>query len=247
MTAIDSKDGDLGFRTELASAAAEAGLALREDQLERMARFRQLVLYWNQRMNLTRIVEDREMAVKHFVDSLVLVRYIPPSKTTRVVDVGSGAGFPGLPLKLWDESLSLTLGESTRKKADFLRIACKELHVEASVLNERAENVGVDPQHRESYDLAVARAVAEFPVLCEYCLPMVRVGGWFVAMKGPGASAEIDAGSRALQLLGGSLSALHSYDLPHEMGRRTLAVVAKVSPTPSAYPRRAGVPAKNPL
>lgn len=238
---------NLGFRAELASAAAEAGLMLRQDQLERMSRFQQLVLDWNQRINLTRIVDDREMAVKHFVDSLMLVRYIPMSRTTRIVDVGSGAGFPGIPLKLWDDSLSLTLVESTRKKADFLRIACKELQIEVNVVNERAEEVGVDPQHRESYDLAVARAVADFPALCELCLPLVRVGGWFAAMKGPDASAEIDTGRRALNLLGGRLSELHTYELPHEMGSRTLVLVAKASPTPSAYPRRPGVPTKNPL
>lgn len=238
---------NLGFRAELASAAAEAGLMLRQDQLERMSRFQQLVLDWNQRINLTRIVDGREMAVKHFVDSLVLVRYIPMSRTTRIVDVGSGAGFPGIPLKLWDDSLSLTLVESTRKKADFLRIACKELQIEVNVVNERAEEVGVDPQHRESYDLAVARAVADFPALCELCLPLVRVGGWFAAMKGPDASAEVDTGRRALNLLGGRLSELYTYELPHEMGSRTLVLVAKASPTPSSYPRRPGVPTKNPL
>lgn len=245
--AVTEMGSDLGFRAELASAASQVGLTLHEDQLERMVRFRRLVLYRNQRMNLTRIVEDREMAVKHFVDSLVLVRYMPMPQTTRIVDVGSGAGFPGIPLKLWDESLSLTLVESTRKKADFLRAACTELEIEVNVVDQRAETVGADLQHRESYDLAVARAVAEFPTLCEYCLPLVRVGGWFVAMKGPDASDEIATGSRALRILGGSLSALREYDLPHEMGRRTLAVVAKTSPTPFAYPRRAGIPAKNPL
>lgn len=236
-----------GFLTELERALAEAGLRLTEDQLGRMDSFQQLVLYWNERLNLTRITSDREMAVKHFVDSLALTRYVSMPPRSSIVDVGSGAGFPGIPLKLSDESLSVTVVESARKKADFLRQACNKLGISVGVVNERAEDMGSDLQHREAYDLAVARAVGEFAVLCEYCLPLVRVGGSFAAMKGPNARDEIDRGCRAIELLGGYLSSLHEYDLPHEMGRRTLAVVTKVSSTPSTYPRRAGTPKKHPL
>lgn len=238
---------DTVFLERLELAAAEIGLHLSEDQLAQMDRFRELLLLWNRRLNLTRITDSAEMAVKHFIDSLMPVKYDLVSTGCRVIDVGSGAGFPGVPLKLWDESLSATLLESTRKKADFLQEIVEELSIDLGVVNQRAEDTGVDARHRESYDLAIARAVGSFDVLCEYCLPLVRPGGLFVAMKGPDVDAEVSAGQRAVRLLGGEVSARFEYDLPLDMGRRTLVVVAKIALTPPAYPRRAGIPKKNPL
>lgn len=235
------------FLLELERALLEIGLAPSEEQLRQMDRLRQLVLYWNSRLNLTRIVSDQEVAIKHFVDSLMPLAFALVPAGSRVADVGSGAGFPGIPLKIWDESLSVTLIESTTKKAEFLRNVAKELSITVEVVGERAESVGANPEYRQSYDLVIARAVAPFAVLCEYCLPLVRIGGSFVAMKGRDVDSEIAAGERAMQLLGGHLSALHQYDLPLDMGQRSLAVVKKVSPTPPAYPRRAGIPKKRPL
>lgn len=235
------------FLQELQSAAAEIELDLNGRQLHQMDRLRGLVLLWNQRLNLTRITDSAEMAVKHFIDSLTPVKYDLVPAGCRFIDVGSGAGFPGVPLKLWDESLEATLLESTRKKADFLREVARELPIDLEVVNQRAEDTGVDPRHRELYDLAIARAVGSFDVLCEYCLPLVRPGGRFVAMKGPDVDAEVTAGQRAVRLLGGEVSERFEYDLPLGMGRRTLVVVTKVAVTPPAYPRRAGIPKKNPL
>lgn len=238
---------DGGFLSELHRALLDVGLTPNEQQLKQMDQLRQLVLYWNQRLNLTRITDSAEMAVKHFADSLMPVALALVPAESRVADVGSGAGFPGIPLKVWDKSLSVTLIESTSKKAEFLRTAAEELSIPIDVVSERAESVGSNPQYRQSYDLVIARAVGPLAVLCEYCLPLVRNGGLFIAMKGYDVESEIAASKRAVQLLGGQLSGLHQYDLPFNMGRRSLVEVRKISPTPRTYPRRIGIPKKRPL
>jgi len=238
---------DGGFLTPLEAALREVGLVPVEYQLAQMDRMCRLLLSWNQRLNLTRITEPAEIAVKHFVDSLMPISLSLVPAASRVVDVGSGAGFPGIPLKIWDDSLLVTLVESTLKKAKFLAMVADELSIQLNVVGERAEDVGNNPQHRELYDIAIARAVGPFPVLCEYCLPLVRVGGSFIAMKGREVENEIAAGERALRLLGGQLEMVREYDLPFGMGRRSLVVVRKIAAVPSQYPRRAGIPSKRPL
>jgi 16S rRNA (guanine527-N7)-methyltransferase len=230
----------------LSETAAAWGLALHEGQLAQLEAYAEELRRWNARLNLTAVDDERGIAVRHFLDSLrcALSWGAPPA---RLADVGSGAGFPGLPLKVLRPELELTLVESIGKKAEFLRHVARELGLEGvTVLAARAEEVGRDPHQRESHDVVTARAVAELRTLCEYCLPLCRVGGRLLAPKGPQGEAEALAAGRALAELGGSLAAVEDVELPGEP-RRTLVVIDKAAPTPERYPRPNGAPSRRPL
>ena len=203
----------------------------------------------NQEFNLTGITDDAGIQIKHFLDSLSLLAVLPPgSSPARVVDVGTGAGFPGLPLKIVRSELALTLVEATGKKADFCQGVVDKLGLtDVTVLKARAEELGQDPAHRERYDWALARAVAEMPVLAEYLLPLARLGGHALAQKGPGAPAEAQAAAGALRKLGGEVEQIVPIELPGLDDKRYLVIIRKIAPTPAAYPRRAGMPSKKPL
>ncbi len=207
-----------------------------------------LLLEWNAHTNLTAITDPLEIEVKHFLDSLTLLRAMRPAAGTRVVDVGSGAGFPGVPLKIVFPHISLTLVEATGKKAAFLEHLARELKLrDVKVVNCRAEECGQDAAHRERYDLALARAVAAMPTLVEYLLPLCRVGGQCVAYKGEHAPQEAAQAENALRVLGGRLRQLVPVELPGVAETRYLVVIDKTAATPDKYPRRPGVPAKRPL
>ncbi len=206
--------------------------------------FRELVA-WNARMNLTSITDPEQVTVKHFVDSLSAVPLI--CSATALVDIDSGAGFPGIPLKIALPSLHVTLLEATRKKVDFLKHMIATLSLrDASAIQSRAEDAGRDPVRREQYDVAVARAVADLAVLSEYALPLVRMGGIFVAYKGVDVEAEVQNAGRALKLLGGRVRETVPVHLPG-LEPRHLIVIEKVGRTPPAYPRRAGLAVQKPL
>jgi 16S rRNA (guanine527-N7)-methyltransferase len=217
-------------------------------QLSALERYEQELLEWNSRVNLTAIQEPEKIRVKHFLDSLTCLCAMRNTPMERVVDVGTGAGFPGLPLKIVCPAMQLTLVESVGKKADFCRHIVRVLGLEkVAVIQERAEVLGRSPQHREQYDWAIARAVAILPVLAEYLLPLVRVGGAMLAMKGENAPAEAHRAEHTLRLLGGHLRKLTPITLPGVADEHYLLVVDKVAATPDGYPRRIGVPAKKPL
>ena len=229
----------------LEQTAASWGLALSVRQIEQLRTYAALLLRWNERLNLTRITTPDGIVVRHFLDSLTCALYwgAPAS----LIDVGAGGGFPGIPLAIARPGLQLTLVESVAKKADFLHHAASELALPTvTVLSARAEAVGRDGAHREQYDVAVARAVAELRVLAEYCLPLVRVGGRFLAPKGGQSEQEIAAAVGAIERLGGQLQVVAPVLLP---GRepQALVVVEKITPTPALYPRAVGIPAKRPL
>lgn len=234
---------------ELARLAQElCGVALSAAQLRAFERYAELLIEANRRTNLTAITDPHEIRLKHFLDSLSCALPLGTYPSGRLADVGAGAGFPSLPLKIAFPALSVTLIESVGKKADFCRRVIAELGLEqAAVLTERAEQVGRHPAHREQYDWAVARAVAELPVLLEYLLPLLRVGGQAIAMKGAAGPAEAQASEPALGELGGRLVRALPVELPGVTELRHLVVVEKVSPTPERYPRRPGIPAKRPL
>jgi 16S rRNA (guanine527-N7)-methyltransferase len=224
------------------------GLSLSARQVEAFAFYLDELLRRNAQQNLTAVVDPLGIAVKHFLDSLTLVPLLGPFATGRMVDVGTGAGFPGLPVRILCAGLRLVLVEATGKKAEFCRSVVEELGLKGvDVLHARAEEIGCDPQHRQTYDVATARAVASLPVLLEYLLPLVRIGGRVLAQKGGNAPAEAHQSERALELLGGRLRQLHVVELPGVAELRYIVEVEKTAATPEAYPRRAGLPAKRPL
>lgn len=224
------------------------GVHLNKAQVKALEHYERELIDWNARFNLTAIRNPQEIRIKHFLDSLTCLLAMRDTPLDRLIDIGSGAGFPGIPLKIIYPKTQVTLVESVGKKADFCRHVVKTLNLTGvEVLQERAEVLGQSPLHRESYDWAVARAVAILPVLAEYLLPLVRMGGSMLAMKGESGPAEAHSAENALRLLGGQLRQLVPVTLPGVAEERYLVVVGKTAATPHAYPRRVGVPTKNPL
>ena len=234
-------------RDRLAASAAGLGLAPDETLLDLLARFAELLVAGSRALNLTTLTDAQQIEEKHFLDSLSVLAALEPD-TRRLIDVGSGAGFPGIVLKIARPEIEVTLLEATGKKAEWLRATVDELGLGGiTAVAERAETLGHHARHRERYDVSVARAVAPLAALCELCLPFVRVGGRFVAQKSAtGALEEVPAAARAFELLGGRVREV----LPVEhtaLPNRTLVVVEKVRETPAQYPRRPGMPTKRPL
>lgn len=226
----------------------QLGFRLTKAQIRALECYERELLDWNARFNLTAIRNPQEVRIKHFLDSLTCSLAMRDTPVDRLVDIGSGAGFPGIPLKIIYPQMQVALVESVGKKAEFCRHVVKTLNLSGvDVLQERAEVLGQLPTYRESYDWAVARAVAKLPVLAEYLLPLVRMGGSMLAMKGESGPAEAHSADNALRLLGGQLRQLMPLTLPGVVEERYLVVVGKVAATPHAYPRRVGVPAKHPL
>lgn len=230
-------------------AGAEAiGIAVEDDCLPRYRRYYELLVEWNERFNLTRITSEDDAAVKHLLDSLSALRLSGWGSWRSLADVGSGAGFPGIPLKIARPALAVTLIEATAKKVGFLRAVVRELGLEGvEIVHGRGEECGRRTDFRERFDVVTARAVAKLNALAEYCLPLVAVGGQFIAFKGPEGADEADAARGACALLGGSAPRLESFVLPDDAGRRTLVVVEKMRQTPPGYPRPTAQIVKRPL
>jgi len=224
------------------------GQRLTTRQLDQFGIFQRELLEWNRRVNLTAITEGPAIQVQHFLDSLSCWMAMKDAPGTRVVDVGTGAGFPGLPLKILEPSLRLTLIEATGKKVAFCRHLVERLGLQGvQVVQARAEAAGQDPAHRESYDWSLARAVASLPVLLEYLLPLTRLGGQVLAQKGEDAPSQAQSAEHAMALLGGELARVIPVDLPGVAETRYLVVVRKVASTPAQFPRPPAIPANRPL
>ncbi len=224
------------------------GMNLSPQQLNAFAIYEAELLSWNEKFNLTAIRDLDGIRVKHFLDSLTCITEMNSAPPNRVIDIGTGAGFPGIPLKIFYPTMQLTLVESVGKKAGFCSHIVETLgltHVE--VLTLRAEEAGQLPKHREKYDWAVARAVASLPILLEYLLPLVKVGGLILAQKGESAHSEAQSAEKAGRILGGRLKHITPVTLPGVVEERFLVVYDKVAATPAQYPRRVGMPAKSPL
>jgi 16S rRNA (guanine527-N7)-methyltransferase len=234
---------------ELAQLAKDQiGLNLTPEALRAFQRYESLLIEWNSRINLTAIRSPEEIRIKHFLDSLTCLLAMRGTAMDRVIDIGTGAGFPGLPLKIVNPGMRLTLDESVGKKAQFCRIVVQELGLEkVDVVQDRAELLGQTKSCREHYDWALARAVANMPVLAEYMLPLVRVGGHMLAMKGESGLAEAQNAEKAFKILGGHLRQIIPITLPGVVEERFLIVVDKVAATPPGYPRRVGLPSKRPI
>ena len=234
--------------TILAEGLTTLGLALSSSQLAQFERYLALLLEWNQRLSLTAIRQPAAIQRSHFLDSLSCATVTGNLNGRRLVDVGAGAGFPGLPLKILYPALSLTLVESVAKKARFLTAVVDDLDLpDVEIVNDRAENVGHMTGRRAAYDWATARAVAALPVLAEYLLPLCRLGGHMLAQKGPAAPTEAQDAAGALKILGGGQPTLHPVAIPGLDQTRILVVIEKLSPTPEEYPRHPGTPAKHPI
>ncbi|HZG57280.1 16S rRNA (guanine(527)-N(7))-methyltransferase RsmG [Paenibacillus sp.] len=227
---------------------AERSVTVTDRQLEQFELYYRELVDWNERMNLTAITEKEQVFLKHFYDSLTLSFYYPLDKVNMLADIGSGAGFPSIPLKIMFPHLRVTIVDSLQKRIGFLQSLAETLGLQdVECVHARAEDAARLPAHRDRYDLVTARAVARMNVLAEFCLPFARTGGAFVAMKGSDPAEELREAGFALKALGGEFVSDHAFELPHDGSGRHIVIVRKTKPTPGKYPRKAGVPLKLPL
>lgn len=222
------------------------GVSLDETALDRFDIYAQMLVDTNKSMNLTAITEPDDIVIKHFADSLSLLKYVDIPQSSSIIDVGTGAGFPGVALLIARPDLKLTLLDSLNKRLVFLNNVLNGTGLKAETVHSRAEDAGKNALYREKYDFSVARAVAFLPVLSEYCLPFVKVGGAFIAMKAASAGDEISQSDRAIHVLGGKVTADDSFDL-FGAGERHIIFVKKISQTPTKYPRPSAAIAKKPI
>jgi len=232
------------FRTNV----QKIGIELSNQQVNTFFEYLRMLKEWNKVMNLTAIEEDEEIIEKHFIDSLLCADVINIQDNQKLIDVGTGAGFPGVPLKIWNPVVQLSLLEATQKKTDFLRALCEELKLESvEIITGRAEEVGRDSMYRDAFDWVVARAVARLDVLAEYCLPFTKTEGYWIAFKGPGIFDELEEAKYAIDILGGEILGTRQYKLPMSNEMRAMVIVKKNAKTPDKYPRRTGKPKKAPI
>lgn len=226
----------------------EKGISLSPLQLEQFETYYKVLVEWNEKMNLTAITEEEEVYLKHFFDSVTAAFYYDLSKSVSVCDVGAGAGFPSIPLKICFPQLKVTIVDSLQKRISFLNHLAAELGLEnVAFYHDRAETFGRREGMRESFDIVTARAVARLSVLSELCLPLAKVGGTFIAMKGAAAQEEIDNGTHAVQVLGGEVKQVSTFRLPIEDSERNIIIIEKKRKTPKKYPRKPGMPNKLPI
>ncbi len=236
------------FSEILMQAADEYGLTLTTDQVTGFTTYFEMLVEWNEKINLTAITEPQDVAIKHMIDSLSCYDEKIFKTGAKIIDVGTGAGFPGLPLKIFRSDLKVTLFDSLNKRILFLQAVAEKLGInDIEFIHSRAEDGGKNKQLREQYDIAVSRAVARLDVLCEWCLPFVAVGGFFVALKGSKYSEELNDATGAIQRLGGEIAKIEKIKLPGLDDVRAIIYIKKIKKTPAAYPRRPGTAEKKPL
>lgn len=233
---------------QFADALHQKGIGLSGRQLEQFERYYELLVEWNEKMNLTAITDHGEVYLKHFYDSVSAAFFVDFNGSLSLCDVGAGAGFPSIPLKICFPELHISIVDSLKKRITFLQELAKELNLKnAFFYHDRAETFGQNKSFREQFDMVTARAVAKMSVLTELCLPLAKEGGLFLAMKAASAHEELKAAEKAIRLLGGKVQAVHSFLLPMEESERNIIAVKKVKKTPNKYPRKSGTPNKMPL
>ncbi len=217
-----------------------------DNKIQKFYDYMNLLVEWNKKINLTAITEEKDIILKHFVDSLTVLKYIKYNKN--IVDVGTGAGFPGIPLAIMNDSLKITLVDSLNKRINFLNEVCSKIKLKnTKAIHSRAEEFGQDNNYRESYDIAISRAVSNLTVLAEYLLPLVKVGGKIICMKGPDIEEELKQAKSAIDILGGKFERCDNFCLPKSDISRNIIIINKIKETPKKYPRKAGTPVKTPL
>ncbi|GAB6137149.1 16S rRNA (guanine(527)-N(7))-methyltransferase RsmG [Halanaerobaculum tunisiense] len=235
-------------KKKIVKGAKELGIDLTEKQIKNFKTYLEILQKWNQKINLTALDSAEEIIVKHFLDSLSCLTGIKLTGNEKIIDVGTGAGFPGLPIKIIYPELNLTLLDASQKRISFLRRVCYKLGLKkVEFIHGRAEDYGQAKEYRASYDYALARAVAKLNILAEYLLPFTKVGGQVIAHKGPEVDNGLADSKAAIQELGGQLNQVQELNLPFREAERRLVLVDKVASTPLEYPRQAGQPTKNPL
>ncbi|MFC0525957.1 16S rRNA (guanine(527)-N(7))-methyltransferase RsmG [Pontibacillus salicampi] len=229
-------------------ALQEQGIELTDEQMEQFDTYFHTLVEWNEKMNLTAITEEEEVYLKHFYDSITAAFYKDFNQELTICDVGAGAGFPSIPLKIVFPSLKVTIVDSLKKRITFLNHLATQLGLtDVAFYHDRAENFGKNEKFREQYDVVTARAVARMSVLSELCLPLTKKGGTFLVMKAAKFQEEMEDAAFAIQFLGGEVQNLHTFHLPQEDSERNIAIVEKRRKTPKKYPRKAGTPNKDPI
>ena len=224
----------------------EIDIVFTKEQLKKFYQYMNLLIEWNEKINLTAIVEPKEIILKHFIDSLTIIKYIEPNKS--VIDIGTGAGFPGIPVKIMREDLDITLLDSLNKRIHFLNEVIQKLELKnITAVHARIEEYAKNKQYRETFDVATSRAVANLTTLSEYMLPMVALKGMAICMKGSEISEEISKSKNSIKLLGGKIDKIEEFTLPKSDNKRNLILIKKERQTPSKYPRKPGIPSKEPL
>lgn len=228
--------------------ANEMGLEFDEITYGKFIRYSEMLNDWNTRINLTAITDIDGIIKKHFIDSIKIFEFSKIKKAKKIIDVGTGAGFPGIPMKIVNDNYDLTLLDSLNKRIEYLKEVCKELDLKnVDFVHARAEDGAKMTAHREKYDLAVSRAVANMAVLAELCLPFVKPGGYFIALKGPSVEMELNEANRAIEEMGGKLLEVINVNIKNTDLNHNIVVIEKVTKTPSKYPRQAGLVSKNPI
>lgn len=231
----------------LLNYAKNYGINLDEKALERFEIYYNFLVEYNQHTNLTSITQKNDVIIKHFLDSILLTKFLKLNSETKLIDVGTGAGFPGVPIKIANPEINLTLLDSLNKRIIFLNKLVEKLNLAAEIFHNRAEECGKNKNFRERFNIVTSRAVAKLTVLSEYCLPLLKVGGFFVSLKGSNVENEIEESAKSIKVLGGKIEKVEKFDLPEEKGSRSLVIIKKVSPTPAKYPRSNSNIAKSPI
>ena len=234
------------FEEEMSKKSKILGVRFSVEQIEQFYKYMNLLIEWNEKMNLTAITEPKEIILKHFIDSLTILKYIDDN--SKLVDVGTGAGFPGVPLSIMNPTLKITLVDSLNKRLIFLQEVVKELNLKnIEIVHARAEEFGQNKNCREKFDIATSRAVANLATLSEYLVPLVKIDGKIISMKASNAKEEIHDAQKAIEVLGGKIEKIEEFDLPESDIGRTIIIIDKNRCTPAIYPRKAGTPAKEPI
>lgn len=234
------------FENKLQNLSKEINVLLNEEQLDKFYKYMNLLLEWNEKMNLTAITDEDGIILKHFVDSLTVLEYLKDAKS--IIDVGTGAGFPGIPISIMNSDKNIVLMDSLNKRINFLNDVVEKLNLDnVRTVHSRAEDLGQNNMYRQMYDVVISRAVANLTTLVEYMLPLTKIGGMCICMKGQEIVDEIKNSEYAIELLGGEIETIDEFCLPNSEMKRNIIIIRKIKNTDRKYPRKAGMPSKEPI